>query len=69
MVDREIHEREVIRDDRPNRRGSGPIYAVIAVLVLGVILAIALLGGDDGDSSEGDGVDVEDIEVDIGDDG
>lgn len=69
MADREIYEREVVRDDGPGRRSSGPIYAIIAVLVLGVILAIALLGGDDDGGSEGDGVNVEDIEVDVGDDG
>ncbi len=69
MADGEIYEREVVHDDRRGRgRSSGPIIAVIVVLVVGLILAIVLLGGDDS-SDDGGGVDVEDIEVDIGDDG
>ena len=63
MADRRIVDEE-FREDRPNR-SRGPIIGVVIVLALVVVvLVLFLFYGDDDDG--GDGVNPEDIEVDIG---
>lgn len=57
MADREIVEREVVRDG-PGGGGSGLIIGIVVALVVAVILLFVFLGNGGGDDDGGDGGDI-----------